>query len=74
MLAKNDGNEDIYHQKMVASQPSDLLLDYANQMIEISNVFGAKHRYLNIVFRRFRWLSFLWLLTMLLGAGATAFG
>ena len=74
VLAKNDGNEDIYHQKMVASQPSDLLLDYANQMIEISNVFEAKHRYLNIVFRRFRWLSFLWLLTMLLGAGATAFG
>ena len=66
ILQKQDGNEDTYHQRIMQAMPSDLLHDLSNQIVEISNIFKAKSRYLDSVFWRFRLLCVLWLTLMLL--------
>ncbi len=66
ILQKQDGNEDLYQQRIMQAMPSDLLLDLSNQIVELSNIFKAKSRYLDAVFWRFRLLCVLWLALMLL--------
>jgi|GEM_PF-1066621 hypothetical protein len=66
ILQKQGGNEDTYHQRIMQAMPSDLLHDLSNQIVEISNIFKAKSRYLDSVFWRFRLLCVLWLTLMLL--------
>ncbi len=66
ILQKQGGNEDTYHQRIMQAMPSDLLHDLSNQIVEISNIFKAKSRYLDSVFWRFRLLCVLWLTLILL--------
>jgi hypothetical protein len=48
------------------AMPSQLLHDFANQILEIANIYRDKSQNLNQVTQRFRWLSGMWAVNMLL--------
>jgi len=65
---KVDGNvsEEKYLDRLSSATPQDLLYDYSNQIIEISNIYRFKQAQINLSIRRFQWLSILWIISMLL--------
>lgn len=71
LLARVQGNEDIYFERLASASTDQLLQDYANQIVEIAHIYQAKQNQLNIALRRFRWLSILWIVTILLLAVVT---
>jgi hypothetical protein len=66
LLARHKADETLYREQLMHALPSELLLDLANQIVEVSGVFAAKNRHLTAMFRRFRILCVLWLALMLL--------
>ena len=58
-------DEDAYLRGLHHLEPKDILHDYANQIIEVSDIYKAKQRLVNLALGRFRWLSILWIVTML---------
>lgn len=45
--------------------PATILHDYANQIMEIANIYQAKQKRVNQSLALFRWSSILWIITML---------
>src|SRR5262245_7459239 len=56
-------DEDVYLSKLLDITPGNLLHDYANQVVEIANIYKYKHDHVNISEKRFQWLSALWVTT-----------
>jgi len=66
LLKKFDADEDRCLERLSNLTPPEILFDYANQIIEIANIYRAKQRLVNLSIRLFQVASVLWLLTMLL--------
>src|SRR5437867_10838393 len=64
---KVDGNvsEEKYLDRLSNATPQELLYDYSNQIIEISNIYRYKQAQINLSIKRFQWLSILWIISML---------
>jgi hypothetical protein len=58
-------NEDTYLERLHRLEPKEILQDYANQIIEVSDIYRAKQRLVNLALDHFRRLSILWVVTML---------
>jgi hypothetical protein len=58
-------NEDTYLERLHRLEPKEILHDYANQIIEVSDIYRAKQRLVNLALDHFRRLSILWVVTML---------
>lgn len=58
-------DEDVYLERLLAASPQDLLHDYANQIIEVSNIYRLKQEKLNLSLARFSQTSILWVVTMI---------
>jgi type IV secretory pathway VirB2 component (pilin) len=58
-------NETAYLDRLRTLQPDDILQDYSNQIIEVSIIYEAKQKQLNLGLRLFKWMGILWLVTML---------
>jgi hypothetical protein len=56
-------DEDVYLNKLLDITPVDLLHDYANQVVEVSNIYKYKQTQINAGVWRFQWLSALWVIT-----------
>lgn len=58
-------DEDAYLERLHRLEPKEILQDYANQIIEVSDIYKAKQRLVNLALDHFRRLSILWIVTML---------
>lgn len=63
---RGQADEDLYYQRLSTLTPDEILHDYSNQIIEISNIYKIKQSHLNLSTRRFRYLVFNWAAAMLL--------
>lgn len=72
VLSRTGGDEDVYFRRLRGATPEHMLHDLANQIVEVSNVYQTKQRQLDRALRRFRWLSMLWIMVMLLLSVAIA--
>lgn len=59
-------DEEMYYEKLSSVAPHDILRDYSNQIVEISNIYQLKQRRINESLRFFRWLTINWIVTMVL--------
>lgn len=67
LLQRYNANEVHYHARLLNLSYGDMLHDYANQMMEVSNIYQQKHRYVNASVGRFRWLCVAWIIAVLIG-------
>jgi len=67
LLHRYNADEDSYHSKLITLSYEEMLHDYANQMMEVSNIYKQKHHYVNASVSRFRWLCMAWIIAVLLG-------
>ncbi len=67
LLERYRADEASYHAKLITLSYEDMLHDYANQMMEVSNIYQQKHRYVNASIDRFRWLCLAWIVAVLIG-------
>jgi hypothetical protein len=58
-------DEDTYLKRLHRLEPKEILHDYASQIIEVSDIYRAKQRLVNLALDRFRRLSIMWIVTML---------
>jgi hypothetical protein len=58
-------DEDTYLKKLHRLEPKEILHDYVSQIIEVSDIYRAKQRLVNLALDRFRRLSIMWIVTML---------
>ena len=58
-------DESAYLDRLRTLQSDDILQDYSNQIIEVSIIYEAKQKQVNMCLSLFRWAGILWLLTML---------
>ena len=58
-------DESAYLNRLRTLQPNDILRDYSNQIIEVSIIYEAKQKQVNLCLWLFRWTGVLWLVTML---------
>ncbi len=58
-------NETAYLERIRTLRPDDMLQDYSNQIVEVSIIYEAKQRQLNLGLRLFKLMGILWLVTML---------
>lgn len=65
LLKKFSSNEELYLQTLVQMTPATILHDYANQIMEIANIYQVKQKRVNQSLALFRWSGILWLITML---------
>lgn len=65
LLKKFKSNEMLYLEKLENQTPTEILHDYANQIMEIANIYQVKQKYVNQSIRLFQWSSILWLATVL---------
>jgi uncharacterized BrkB/YihY/UPF0761 family membrane protein len=73
LLKKFQAQEELYLKTLSEMTPAGILHDYANQIMEIANIYQAKQKQVNRSLFLFRWLSILWVITTLLFLGITAF-
>lgn len=66
LLKKFQSHEEMYRQTLCEITPDGVLHDYANQIMEIANIYQAKQKHVNRSILLFRWSSVLWLITTLL--------
>jgi hypothetical protein len=59
-------DEEMYYEKLSSVAPHDILRDYSNQIVEISNIYQLKQRRINASLRFFGWLTINWIVTMVL--------
>ena len=67
LLKRYEADEDRYRHKLLGVSYEDMLHDYANQMMEVSWIYQAKHHFLNTAVMRFRWLCVGWICAIFLG-------
>lgn len=70
VLDKHAADEDLYQERLMSAMPSQLLQDLTNQIMEIASIYQDKNQNLSKVTDRFRWLSLMWVVNMLLLAGS----
>ncbi|MEA2575098.1 MAG: hypothetical protein QOH93_2396 [Chloroflexia bacterium] len=58
-------DEDAYLERLQRIGPKEILHDYANQIIEVSDIYREKQKLVNLALDHFRRLSILWVVTML---------
>lgn len=58
-------DENVYLNRLQRLDPKEILHEYANQIIEVSDIYRAKQRLVNLALDRFRKLSILWVVTTL---------
>ena len=58
-------DERAYLEKLRTLSADDILQDYSNQIIEVSIIYEAKQKQVNLCLGLFRWTGILWLVTML---------
>jgi hypothetical protein len=58
-------DETAYLNRLETLRAEDILQDYSNQIMEVSIIYEAKQRQVNLGLALFRWTGVLWLLTML---------
>jgi hypothetical protein len=63
---KGKGDEDAYLLGLQRLEPKEILRDYANQIIEVSDIYRAKQQLVNHALNQFRILSILWIVTMII--------
>ncbi|MBI5034219.1 MAG: hypothetical protein HZB51_27170 [Chloroflexi bacterium] len=66
LLNKYKSHEEMYLRTLCEITPGGILHDYANQIMEIANIYQAKQKHVNRSIMLFRWSSVLWLITTLL--------
>lgn len=59
-------DEGTYLKRLKTLEPGDILEEYANQIIEVSDIYRAKQQLVNLALDRFRLLSIQWGVTMLM--------
>ncbi len=59
-------DEELYFDKLSVLTPKDILRDYSNQIVEISNIYQSKQRRINLSIGLFRGLIGCWIITLLL--------
>ena len=59
-------NEDSYYERLLNVQADDILHDFANQVMEVSNIYQRKQQQINASIRWFEYLSVAWIISVLL--------
>lgn len=59
-------DEELYFDKLSALTPNDILLDYSNQITEVSHIYQSKQQRVNLSIGLFRGLIGCWIVTLLL--------
>jgi succinate dehydrogenase/fumarate reductase cytochrome b subunit len=62
----NAADEDSYYTQLLNVQGNDILHDFANQVMEISEIYQRKQRQINQSIRWFEYLSIAWIITVIL--------
>jgi hypothetical protein len=62
-------DEEIYFHKLLEIGPLQMLHDYASEIVNISFIYRDKQKQVNLGAAQFRWLSVLWIVTLLLFLG-----
>jgi hypothetical protein len=65
LLKKFKSDEMLYAEKLGGMTTNEILHDYANQIMEIANIYQVKQKYVNQSIHLFQWSSILWLATVL---------
>src|SRR4051794_2005623 len=63
--AGGKADEDAYLNRLQRLDPKEILHDYANQIVEVSDIYRAKQGLVNQALDSFRRLSILWIVTMI---------
>jgi hypothetical protein len=58
-------DEDAYLDRLQHLEPADIMREYANQITEVSDIYRAKQKLVNLALDHFTMLSILWVVTML---------
>jgi hypothetical protein len=61
--------EETYYHKLLEISHSQILHEFANEVVDISLIYQRKQRYVNRGAGLFRWLSIFWIVTLLLYMG-----
>ena len=67
LIERYSADESHYHSKLVSLSYEEMLHDYANQMMEVSNIYQQKHSSVNKSISRFRWLCLAWIVSVMIG-------
>jgi len=59
-------DEDSYYNQLLKVQGDDILHDFANQVMEVSNIYQRKQRQINTSIKWFEYLSVTWIVSVLL--------
>ena len=59
-------DEDSYYNQLLNVQGNDILHDFANQVMEVSNIYQRKQKQINTSIRWFEYLSVCWIISILL--------
>jgi len=59
-------DEDSYYSQLLKVQGNDILHDFANQVMEVSNIYQRKQRQINSSIKWFEFLSVCWIVSVLL--------
>jgi len=59
-------DEDSYYDQLLKVQGNDVLHDFANQVMEVSNIYQRKQRQINTSIKWFEYLSISWIISVLL--------
>jgi hypothetical protein len=59
-------DDEMYFHKLVNVTPEEMLRDYSNQVVEISNIYARKQAQINKSLGFFRWLTIYWVASILL--------
>lgn len=58
-------DEVAYLNRLMTLEHREILHDYSNQIMEVANIYKVKQSQINVALERFRWLSILWVVAML---------
>jgi hypothetical protein len=59
-------NEDSYYERLLNVQGDDILHDFANQVMEVSNIYQRKQQQVNASIKWFEYLSVVWIISVIL--------
>jgi hypothetical protein len=59
-------NENSYYERLLEVRGNDILHDFANQVMEVSNIYQRKQQQINASIRLFEYLSVIWIISVIL--------
>ena len=65
VLSKHNKDEQRYASALTALEAQDIIDDYSNQILEISNIYSEKHARINVSMKLFRASAILWVFALL---------